>query len=108
MICARHSNDFEQFRSLRFRHLDLPRLGRIAGGLALLAGQAVRDEIADIGQILELAVGLAILVDDLVLLLAFLALLLCAVVILLGVGGFAGAGGLIFCRFALGSPLAQR
>lgn len=56
------------------RHL--PRLGRIPGGLALLTGQAVRDEISDVGQILVLPVGLAVLVHNLKVLSFFFALLL--------------------------------
>jgi len=56
------------------RHL--PRLGGISGGLALLTGQTVRDEIADVGQILVLPVGLAVLVHNLKVLSFFFALLL--------------------------------
>ena len=56
------------------RHL--PRLGGIPGGLALLTGQTVRDEIADVGQILVLPVGLAVLVHNLKVLSFFFALLL--------------------------------
>ena len=56
------------------RHL--PRLGGVPGGLALLTGQAVRDEISDVGQILVLPVGLAVLVHNLKVFSFFFALLL--------------------------------